>query len=67
MQLSIRPGSSEIIKEAREVFGTERVIISTEFRAPVVLIDLSEDETITAKEYFESLGKKVEVKEEAIA
>ena len=60
MNLKIRPGSYDIAKQAQELFGISKVVMSTEFRGPVILNNLSDDEASLAQEYFEEQGKKVE-------
>jgi hypothetical protein len=60
MNLKIRPGSYDVAKEAKDLFGISKVVMSTEFRGPVLLSNLSDDEASLAKEYFAEQGKKVE-------
>ena len=60
--VTINPGSRDIIKDAEELFGKNRVQGGI-YRDPVKIINLSDIEAKEAVEYFESLNKRITVED----
>jgi len=63
MKVIIKPGDKNTTKDANDLFGNVRVNADLLgiWREPVHIKDLTYDEAQFAKEYFEGMGKKVEM------
>jgi hypothetical protein len=63
MKAIVKPGDKTIIKDANDMFGANRVNsdILGVWREPIHIKDLTNEEAQFAKEYFEGMGKKVEL------
>jgi len=58
MNLLVRPGGNDVVKDASDIFGASRVVAGI-YKEPTQLNNLETDEVIFAKELFESQGRKV--------
>lgn len=60
MTLSVYPGSLEVVKEAIEIFGSNRVVEGG-FREPITINGLNHEEAMFGRSYFEEQGKKTSI------
>jgi len=63
MKAIVSPGGVAVIKEATDLFGENRTVgnMLGTWKEPVHIKEITKEEADFIKEYFEGLGKKVEI------